>query len=140
MRFSGQVFKEGRFWAIEVPILGIVTQGRTKKEAYEMIADAIESLVNRENFSITVYPGNSGYFEVGASDQAALTAFLLRRERIKAGLSLEDVAKQLGAKSLNAYARYEQGRSVPTLPKLTELFSVVAPHKDFVIAESQIST
>ena len=104
-----------------------------------MIADAIESLVNRDNFSIKVFPGNDGYFEVGASDQATLTAFLLRRERLKAGLSLEDVAKKLGAKSLNAYARYEQGRSVPTLQKLTELFSVVAPHKDFVLAESQIS-
>ncbi len=124
---------------IITPILSVVSQERTKREAFEMIADAIESLVNRDNFSIKVFPGNDGYFEVGASDQATLTAFLLRRERLKAGLSLEDVAKKLGAKSLNAYARYEQGRSVPTLQKLTELFSVVAPHKDFVLAESQIS-
>lgn len=139
MRFSGRIIKEGRYWAVEVPILSVVSQGRTKKEAYEMIADAIESLVNCDNFSIKVYPGNDGYLEISSPDQATLTAFLLNRERLKAGLSLEEVTKLLGAKSLNAYARYEQGRSVPTIPKLTELFSVVAPHKDFVIAESQIS-
>lgn len=139
MRFSGRVFKEGRYWAIEIPILGVVTQGRTKTDAYEMIADAIESLVNREGFKIKVYPGEGDYFEIGASDQAILTAFLLKRERIKAGLTLADVANRLGAKSLNSYARYEQGRTVPTVQKLTELFSVVAPHKDFVLAESRIN-
>lgn len=140
MRFSGRVFKEGRYWAIEVPILSVVSQGRTKKEAYEMIADAIESLVNKEGFNIQVHPGKGEYFEVGASDQATLTAFLLKRARLKSGLSLADVADRLGAKSLNAYARYEQGRTVPTVQKLTELFSVVAPHKDYVLAESRIST
>lgn len=139
MRFSGRVFEEGRYWAIEVPVLSVVSQGRTKKEAYEMIADAIESLVNREGFNIQVHPGKGEYFEVGASDQATLTAFLLKRARLKSGLSLADVADRLGAKSLNAYARYEQGRTVPTVQKLTELFSVVAPKKDFVLAESQIS-
>lgn len=47
MRLAGQVLKVGKYWAIEVSILSVVTQGRTKKEAYEMIADAIESLVNK---------------------------------------------------------------------------------------------
>jgi len=32
MRLSGRVFKSGKFWVIEVPILGVVTQGYTKKE------------------------------------------------------------------------------------------------------------
>ena len=50
MRFVGKVFKAGKYWAIEIPILDIATQGRTKKEAYEMIADAVESLVNKKGF------------------------------------------------------------------------------------------
>ena len=62
MRFSGQVQKAGRYWAIEVPILGVVTQGRTRKEAYEMIADAVESLVNKDGFHVEVFPGDEGYF------------------------------------------------------------------------------
>ncbi|MBP1661594.1 MAG: hypothetical protein H6P95_2786 [Candidatus Aminicenantes bacterium] len=52
MRFVGKVFRVGKSWAIEIPILDIATQGRTKKEAYEMIADAVESLVNKKDFEV----------------------------------------------------------------------------------------
>ena len=137
MRFSGRVFKVENFWAIEVPILDVVTQGRTKREAYEMIADAIEALIDKPGFKIHVYPGKGEYFEIGANDEAVLTAFLLRRERAKSGLTLREVARRLGAKSPNTYARYEQGRAVPTLTRLTRLLSVLAPRKDFVLMESQ---
>ena len=137
MRFVGRVFKSGKHWAIEVPILSVVTQGRTKKEAFEMIADAIESLVNKPGFVVQVFPGKGEYFEVGASDEAILTAFLLRRARIKSGLTLAQVAQRLGATSLNAYARYEQGRAVPTVSKLSELLCALEPTKDFVLTESR---
>lgn len=139
MRFQGRVFKAGRYWAIEVPVLGVVTQGRTKKDAYLMIADAIEALVNKEGFKAQVYPGTGEYFEIGASDQGALTALLLRRERARAGLSLSQVAQRMNARSLNAYARYEQGRSVPTVQKLSELAAAVSPDRDFVLVESRVS-
>lgn len=66
-----------------------------------------------------------------------LTAFLLRRARQRAGLSLAQVAERLGATSINAYARYEQGRSVPTIQKLSELFAAVMPHRDLVLVESE---
>ena len=102
-----------------------------------MIADAIETLVNKPDFKIHVFPGKGQYFEVGASDESALTAFLLRCERIKSGLSLAEVARKLGSKSLNTYARYEQGKTVPTVPKLSQLLSAVASRKDFVLMESQ---
>jgi len=137
MRFDGRVHKAGRHWAIEVPILGVASQGRSKRNAYGMIADAIESLVNRAGFRVLVHPGPGAYFEVGASDEAALTAFLLRRTRLRAGLTLAEAAKRLGAKSLNAYARYEQGRAVPTVVKLSELLAAVAPARDFVLSESR---
>ena len=137
MRFAGRVFKVGRYWAVEVPILSVFTQGRTKKEAYGMIADAIESLVNKRGFAIKVFPGKGEYFEVGSSDQATLSAFLLRRQRTKRGLTLAEVAKRLGAKSHNTYARYEQGKSVPTIEKFIQLLSAVSPEKDFVLIESR---
>lgn len=118
-------------------MLGVVTQGRSKRDAFLMIADAVEALVNRAHFRLDVFPGEGDYFEIGASDEAALTAFLLRRERARSGLNLAEVAKRLGARSANAYARYEQGRSVPTVPKLTALLAAIAPQKDFVLAESR---
>ena len=103
-----------------------------------MIVDAIETLVNKPNFSVQLFPGKGGYFEIGTSDESALTAFLLRRERMKSGLTLAEVARKLGSKSLNAYARYEQGRTAPTVSKLSQLLSAVASNKDFVLTESQI--
>jgi predicted RNase H-like HicB family nuclease len=137
MRFGGRMIKSGRYWAIEVPILGVFTQGRTKKEAYEMIADAIESLVNKEGLKVEVYPGKGEYFEVYSQDLPAMIAFLLRRQRVRHGLSLAEVADRLGGKSLNTYARYEQGKSVPTIEKFSQLLSAVSPERDFVLVESQ---
>jgi len=80
MRFEGRIHKKGRHWAIEVPVLGVVTQGRTRSNAYLMVADAIEALVNKAGFSVEVFPGDDGYFEVGSSDLAPLTALKLKRE------------------------------------------------------------
>jgi len=137
MRFAGRVFKCGSHWAVEVPILDIVTQGRSKRDALEMIADAIESLVRRDGFVIKVFPGTGEEFEIGAADEAALTALLLRRARVRSGLSLAEVAARLGAKSINGYARYEQGRSVPSLRKLSQLYAAVKRTGDFVLIEGR---
>jgi predicted RNase H-like HicB family nuclease/DNA-binding XRE family transcriptional regulator len=139
MRLAGCVFKVGKFWIIEVPILSVVTQGYTKKEAFEMIADAIESLVNKKGFKVEVFPGKGGYFELGSPDLSTLTAFLLRRQRMKQGLTLVEVAKRLGAKSHNTYARYEQGKSIPSIEKFSKLLSALSPDNDFVLVESQSS-
>lgn len=87
MRFSGNVFRVGRYWAIEVPILGVTTQGRSRKEAFLMIGDAIESLVNKCGFRVQVHPGMGNHFEVGSLDSASLTALLLKRESQKSRLS-----------------------------------------------------
>ena len=108
MRFAGRVFKAGRFWAIEVPLLGVATQGRTRAEALAMVADAIEALVHRRGFKVQVHLGSGGYFEVGAEDPALLVALLLRRLRARHHLSLAEVARRLGAASHNAYARYDE--------------------------------
>lgn len=137
MRLAGRVFKCGSQWAIEVPILDVVTQGRSKRDALEMIADAIESLVSRKGFTIKVFSDAGEEFEIGATDEAALTALLLRRARARSGLSLAEVAARLGAKSINGYARYEQGRSIPSVRKLSQLYAAVGRTRDFVLIESR---
>jgi hypothetical protein len=138
MRFAGRAFRSGRYWAAEIPILDIATQGRSLVDAYAMIADAIEALADRPGFKARVYPGADGAFEIGASDDAALTALLLRRARARAGLSLAEVAARMGSKSINGYARYEQGRSVPSVAKLTQLYTAVGLTADFVLIESRV--
>ena len=140
MRFAGRVFKVGKLWAVEIPVLDVTTQGKTCGDALAMISDAVEALVDRPGFTVDVYPGPTGEFEIGASDEAALTALLLRRARLRAGLSLSQVAARLGEKSINGYARYEQGRSVPSVEKLSKLYAAVSPAGDFVIDDSRAGT
>jgi transcriptional regulator with XRE-family HTH domain len=65
-----------------------------------------------------------------------LIRLLLQRRREMSGLSLGEVAQRLGAKSRNAYARYERGQAVPSLEKLDELLRAVSPGSEFVLQET----
>lgn len=139
MRFYGKVYKDGKFWLAEVPLLDAMTQGHTRKDTFVMVKDLLETLANRPGFSVTVHPGKHGDFELSSSDPRCLISLFLRRQRERSGLSLSDAAERLGAKSRNAYARYEQGTSMPSLEKLAELYQAVAPGKDIVLHHSVIA-
>lgn len=136
MRFEGKLVREGRFWLAEIPLLDAMTQGRTRKEALAMIADWVETMVNRRGFRAKVHPTQKDRFEIAGTDPTAMTALLLRRRRQASGASLREMAARLGAKSRNAYARYERGETVPTMEKLDALLKATAPGEDFVIRES----
>ena len=138
MRFRGTVKKGEKFWLVEVPALDVMTQGHTRREALEMIADAIEVLVDQPDFKVEVHARRGEKIEVGSKETGLLTALYLQRRRQASGLTLAETAKLLGAKSHNAYARYEQGKSVPTIEKLVQLLSVVDGERDFVIGRSQL--
>ena len=137
MRFEGRVWKDGRHWLVEVPLLDVMTQGRTRSDALEMIVDALAALAGRRVLELTVYPTHKRRFEIGGTDTGALIAILLRRRRQAHGLTLAQVARRLGQRSRNAYARYEQGQSVPTVEKLDELLRAIDPGRDLVLRESR---
>lgn len=86
MRFEGKVVRDGRWWLAEVPLLDAMTQGRTRKEALQMIGDWLETMVDRKGFQATVYSRGSAEFEVVASDAAAMTALKLRRSKLRTPL------------------------------------------------------
>lgn len=137
MRIGGRIIKSGGFWAVDVPLLDVATQGRTRAEAFLMIADAVEMLVRRKGFRLRIFPGRGGNFEIGSADEGALIALVLKRIRAKAGLSLAEAASRLGSQSPNSYARYEQGRSAPSVRKLSQLYAAVERNKDLVLTESR---
>lgn len=137
MRLEGIITKVDKYWAIEVPILNVITQGRTRKEAFEMIADAIEELVNKPDFKVYVYHGDGEKFEIGSTDKATLFALILKRQRLKNGLTILEVTRRLGKKSHNSYARYEQGKSIPTLEMFELLYNAVSPEDDLVLASKK---
>jgi ribosome-binding protein aMBF1 (putative translation factor) len=136
MRFQGRVIRSGKFWHVEIPILDAATQGRSRAEAFKMTADLVETLADKKGFKVSVHPASGDMFELSSDDVRTMTALLLRRCRETSGLSLSEAAERLGAKSRNAYARYEQGRAVPTIDKLNELLRAVSPGRDFVLREA----
>ena len=99
----------------------------------------LETMVNKNGFSVELYKTGKDNFEVGSSEPKHMISLLLQRKREISRLSLSQVSNRLGTKSRNAYARYEQGRSVPSVEKLNELLHAVCPETDIVINESSIS-
>jgi len=136
MRIEGHIWKDGKYWLVEIPVLDAMTQGRTKKEAFEMAADLVESLVDIEGFTVLVHPFQGDHFELSSNNPRLMLALMLKRQRQRHGLSLAQVARKLKASSRNSYARYEQGRVMPTVEKLAELLSAVSD-TDLVIRQSE---
>ena len=136
MRFQGKLYRDEKWWLAEVPVFDAMTQGRSRKEALAMIADWFITMVDRKGFSVHIHPTGRNEFEVGSDDPRTMISLLLQRQRQKSGLSLAQAAQRLGAKSRNAYARYEQGVSVPTVEKLDELLRAIAPDRDIVVRQS----
>src|SRR5437773_4052271 len=99
MRFEGRIWKDRKHWLVEVPLLDVMTQGRTRHEALEMIVDAIESLAHQKGFRARVHRAEGEHIEVGSTDTAMLTALMLRRQREAHGLSLAEVSKRMGQSS-----------------------------------------
>jgi hypothetical protein len=133
MRFQGRLGRDGRHWLAEVPVFDAMTQGRTRAEALEMIADWFTTMVGRPRFMVRVVNVRGTDFEIAAADSRPMISLLLRRQRQKSGLSLAAVAERLGAKSRNAYARYEQGATAPTVEKLAELLAAIAPGQEIFV-------
>ena len=134
MRLEVLLEKNGAFWLGEVPALDIMTQGRTKKEAIEMVIDAVETLVDDKYFYAEVKKSNiPNLYILQSNNQDLLIALLLRRQRQKHGLTLKEMAKRLGSSSVNSFARYEQGKASPTMKKLEQLMTAINPELDPII-------
>jgi DNA-binding XRE family transcriptional regulator len=132
MRFEGRIKKDGRFWLVEIPAFDAFTQGRTKREAFAMAKDLIETMADARGFRVTVFPAGKDAFEIGANRIGVLLALLLRRQRERQGLTLSEAAERLGQRSRNAYARYEQGKAMPSVEKLEQLLKAIAPHQRII--------
>ena len=57
MKIEGKLEKKAgeKIWGVDIPQIGIFTQGRTKKEAIELV-------VNLEEFKVTIEPAQNNNF------------------------------------------------------------------------------
>lgn len=136
MEMEGKIWKDGRFWLIEVPALDALTQGKTRKEALAMVEDLILEMIRNyfegaidRGFSLTVLDYKKDIIGVKASDSRPFLALSLRRQREKGGSTVREVAKRLGSKSPNAYAQYERGKTSVSIDKYEELLMAANPHE-----------
>jgi len=134
MELEGTVFKDGRVWLIEVPSLNLMTQGKTKTEALEMIVDAAIGLAEcyfdseiEEGFTVSATEYEKGVIGLSATNNKLLLALSLKRQREKSGSTVREAAARLGSTSPNAYAQYEKGKIRISLEKYDQLLQAVDP-------------
>ncbi len=80
MRFGGTIYQSRQGWSAEIPLLKAMTQGQTREDALDIMANFLETLVNRPGFSVEVAPGHGDYFEVSSTDVRGMVSLLLRSE------------------------------------------------------------
>ncbi len=60
MILEGTVTKGDDHWLVEVPALGLVSQGRTRQGALDMAVDTIETFVDKPGFKVGILDNGLG--------------------------------------------------------------------------------
>ena len=139
MKFQGKAFKNGKFWLADIPFLELMTQGRTKKELLLMVEDLFVTLAGKKGFEVNVKCTKDGIIEIGSNDNKVMVGLLLKRKRQLNNLTIQQVAERMGSTSKNAYARYEQGKTLPSIDKLQDLLNATGPFSDLVISQARLA-
>ncbi len=127
-------WKDKRRWLIEVPDLDLLTQGKNKKDAFEMIQDAVCELVHERGFKMKAIDLQiDGQALISSNNDKLFMALLLKRQREMLQLSLTDMAKRLEVKSRNTYAQYERGQHSPTFEMMERCLKAINPQSKLVI-------
>ena len=127
MKIEGKLEKKPneRIWGVSIPEIGIFTQGKSKSDAYKMAKEAIELVIELNDFEVSIEPSSNNNFFIIPNNIGPILAMILRQKRIDSGLSIRDVANRMGQSSPNSYGRYESGKSIPTIEKFDELLKAI---------------
>lgn len=132
MKIVGKYSKEANYWISEIPFINIMDQGKTKAQSLKMIKSAIEELINRPDFTCKVEDLGHNEFVVSADNSRTLCCFILRRLREAQGLSIREVAEQLGSKSHTEYARHESGKTAMAFETFNHYVEVISEKEIFI--------
>lgn len=130
MRISVHCFltkpkKGSKYWAIEIPALGIHTQGASRRDSYVMARDAIRVLFDVHKLNVEISDDTeAGFLATFPADKEIFAKFL-RASRITHDLTIMEMARRLKSKSPTAYARYESGRVMPSMDKFSEILEAM---------------
>jgi len=140
MELVGKIYKSGKLWLVEVPVIDVCTQGHTRKEALKMIEDAIIELFKSyfkseevQGLKLEIVPHKKNEIGIKASNNNLMLSFSLIRQREMSQSTVREVAERLGSKSPNSYAQYERGRMRITLDQYERLLAAINPVKPPVL-------
>lgn len=126
--FEGKIEKSGRWWAISCDALSIRTQGTSRKNAFDMLKDAIDGcLVEDGSAGVKIIFDDTGEerFAFRFDNLDELLPMIYERLRWKHDLSLADLAQKLGNKSRTSVHRYMTCKSQPTIGKFEEIMNAM---------------
>ena len=136
MELVGKIWKDGKFWLVEVPVIDVCTQGHTRKEALMMIEDAVIELLKSyfrldeiKGFKLEIVDHKKNDIGIKASNNNIMLSFSLIRQREMSRSTVREVAERLGSKSPNSYAQYERGKMRITLDQYERLLGAVNPSR-----------
>jgi len=76
---EGTVKKSKEYWLVEVPAIDLMTQGKTRGEALDMIIDAVETLVDKPGFKVGIHDRRKNVIGVWSDDAQAFMDLMLER-------------------------------------------------------------
>ena len=139
MKIEGKIHKTKNWWAVEVPLLLINSQGKTKKEALAMIKDAIEVTMDEPGVKIAIEADgapNSSFY-VTSNKINKLIGFMLRQNRLANGITYEKIASRLKVSSPTDFRRYESGQiDHPSLDKVEKYLKLLVPNAENILKVS----
>ncbi|HSX10912.1 MAG TPA: helix-turn-helix domain-containing protein [Chlamydiales bacterium] len=132
MEIQARVWKDGKFWLVEIPSLDAMTQGKSKADAIRMAKDLVTEMIQsyfktKGDVKVVVSNQSKDTLCITATEVKLLTALVLRRQREKSGLTVKEAAERLGSKSPNSYAQYERGLISVSIDKYEHLLQAANP-------------
>lgn len=131
---EGKIWKDGKFWLIEIPALDVLSQGKTRKDTLLMVENLILEMMKTyfedeisKDFIVTVIDYKKNVIGITTNNNRLLLALSLIRQREKSGSTIREASKRLGSKSPNAYAQYERGKINISVDKYEELLIAANP-------------
>lgn len=130
MHIDAQLIPEGKGYAIFFPSLDIATQARNDREVEAMASSCLNDLMDRD-LGVTVRRDGLALRLHLSNIRGALALLVLCRRQML-GMTQAQLAAKIGAKSATAVARYEQGKTSPSLEVLEKLLAAVGAEIDFL--------
>jgi len=138
MEIKGFIEKKGKFWIIKIPCLDLFTQGKSRKDAFEMVADAILELIEsyfgkekRNELKITArIRKNKNEFGIYTNNYKILFSLVLIRQRELSHSTVSDAERRLRSKISMSYVSFESGTARFEIEECESLLHAANPETE----------